>query len=428
MNTNKKHNIVILNHHAGSLSVGSGGRHYEIGDFLSGSGDNVTVITSSYSNGQKRYYYNEKVVEEKIKSNFRFIWLKTRPAYKNNVTRFLNYINYMVRATRVDNFREKPNVIIASSVHPLAWVAGYELSKRYNAKFIVEVRDLWPLSMYEDIDGFSRKVVFSLFEFLERKYYKLADSIITTAPYAYEYIEEKYGISREEVFYIPHGIDIGKFDRNINQSDELLDNELRNVLNNYFCITYTGALSKSEGLETLVKSAKYLEDFKDIRVVIVGSGVDREKLIRIINKEKLTNVVMFERIDRDLVPLVLKKSKILFCGLMERKVFKYGISKNKFYDYMASEKPVIFASGVRGSLIDKANAGLTIKPNDPLKLSESILYLYNNISTEGKKYGENGRKYVEEYHTVQKIANDFMDVIERDNHAIDSANEAVLHA
>lgn len=78
---------------------------------------------------------------------------------------------------------------------------------------------------------------------------------------------------------------------------------------------------------------------------------------------------------------------------------------------MASQKPIIFASSVRGSLIDKANAGITIEPNDPRKLSKTILHLYENNDSVGKEYAKNGRKYVEENHTVEKIAEKFLDVI-----------------
>ncbi|HLR36293.1 MAG TPA: glycosyltransferase family 4 protein [Tissierellales bacterium] len=411
MNSNKKYNIMILNHHASSPDVGGGGRHYEIGKLLSENGHKVTIIASSYAQGKKVYRFPQEIVMKKLNDDFSFVWLKTKPAYKNTFTRFINYIDYMRKASKFHTFEEPPNVIIASSVHPLAWVAGYELSQKYNAKFIVEVRDLWPLSMYEDFDGFIRDVVFKFFERLEEKYYNLASSIITTAPFAYEYMEEMYGIDKEKVVHIPHGIDIDKFDENIQQSDDILDQELNNVLNNYFCITYTGSLSKSEGLDTFVKAARYLKEYEDIRIVIVGNGKEKENLIEIINKESLTNVIMFDRIERDSVPLVLKKSDILLCGLMERKAFDYGISKNKFYDYMAAEKPIIFASNVRGSLIDEAKAGITIRPNDPRKLSESILYLYNNMGTLGKEYGENGRKYVEKYHTTEKVAQDFMKVI-----------------
>lgn len=414
MNNKEKYNIVILNHHASTPDVGGGGRHYELAKQLSEMGHKVTVIASSHAHGKKEYYYTEKMAIKKYSDSFKYVYLKTKPAYKNIITRFLNYVDYMLKAGKVDIFGEKPNVILASSVHPLAWVAGYKLSKKYGAKLIVEVRDLWPLSMYEDLNGIVKKIVFSFFESLEKKYYTLADSIITTAPYAYEYIEDKYGIGKGKVVYIPHGIDIDKFDKNINQNDEMLSTDLRTVLNNYFCVTYTGALSKSEGLETLVESAKYLKSYENIRIIIVGSGQEKSKLKDIINEEKLSNVIMFDTINMDLVPLVLNKSDILFCGLLEREAFKYGISKNKFYDYMAAKKPIIFASNVRGSLINKAGAGLTIKPDDPIKLSESILYIYDNISTEGKQYAENGRKFVEKYHTTQKIANDFMKVIEAD--------------
>ena len=96
---------------------------------------------------------------------------------------------------------------------------------------------------------------------------------------------------------------------------------------------------------------------------------------------------------------------------MDRKAFEYGISKNKFYDYMAAEKPIVFASNVRGSLITKAKAGITIEPHKPKKLAETIRNLYQNIDTDGRQYAENGRKYVEKYHTTEKIAADFLEAI-----------------
>lgn len=412
INIKNEYNIIILNHHANAPDTGGGGRHYELGKKLSEIGNKVSVITSSYNNGKKEYDVEENLKVTKFNNNFNFIRLKTKPAYKNTLTRFINYYDYMLKASRLYDFGYTPDVIIASSVHPLAWISGYKLAKRYNARFIVEVRDLWPLSMYEDLSGVVRKIVFAYFESLERKYYDLADGIITTAPFAYEYMEEKYGTNPEKVFHIPHGLDIDEFDKNSQLNDEILDKELNNILNNKFCITYTGALSKSEGLPTFVESAKYLKDIEKIKLVIVGSGSEKQKLENIIKEENLNNVIMIDRQPRDTMALTLKKSDILFCGLMEREAFKYGISKNKFYDYMAAEKPIIFASSVRGSLIDKANAGVTIKPGDPENLANNMRKIYENIDTIGKEYGKNGREYVEENHTNKRIGEQFLNVIE----------------
>lgn len=412
MKNSCKYNITILNHHANAPDAGGGGRHYELAKYLSEQGYYAMVLASSYDNGKKTYRCAEGIKETNFNPNFKFVRFKTKPAYKNTAGRFLNYIDYKNKASRYDNFSEKPDVIVASSVHPLAWVAGYKLSRKYNAKFIVEVRDLWPLTMYEDFSGVVRKMVFNYFESLEQKYYNLADAIITTAPFAYEYMEKKYDIDKNKVFYIPHGLDIEEFDKNSSLGDEILDDELKKVLDNNFCITYTGSLSKSEGLSAFVQSAKYLGEISDIRLVIVGSGSEKESLGNIIMRENLGNVVMIDRQPKNTMALTLKKSKILFCGLMDRKAFKYGISKNKFYDYMASERPIIFASNVRGSLIDKAKAGITIKSHESENLANTIKYIYENIDTIGEKFGKNGRKFVEKYHTNKKIAEQFMDAIE----------------
>jgi len=411
---NKKHNIIILNHHATAPDTGGGGRHYEIAKFFSSIGHDVTVLASSYDNGKKVYKVDEELSEKNFNENFLFVRFKTKPAYKNTIGRFLNYIDYKNKVENYTNFKGRPDVIIASSVHPLAWVAGYKLSKKYNAKFIVEVRDLWPLSMYEDFSGITKKIVFSYFESLEKKYYSLADAIITTAPFAYEYMNEKYGIDKSKVHYIPHGIDIDSYDEQSNYNDSVLPPNLNEALDNKFCITYTGALSKSEGLPTLIESAKYLERHSDIQLVIVGSGSEKEVLDNIIKKYQLNNVLMIDKQPREYIPLILKKSKLLFCGLMEREAFKYGISKNKFYDYMASGKPVIFASNVRGSLISKANAGYTIEPNNPEKLYETIMHIYNN-ETLSREFGENGRNYVINNHTLEIISNSFLRVMSKSN-------------
>lgn len=405
-------NIVILNHHANAPDMDGGGRHYEIAKYLSENGNHVYILASSYDNRKKGYRCPEETKETNFSKNFKFIRFRTKPAYTNIVGRFLNYIDYKNKAGNYANFAKKPNVIIASSVHPLTWVAGYKLSRKYNAKFIVEVRDLWPLSMYEDFSGIIRKIVFTYFEFLERKYYNLADAIITTAPYAHEYMEERYGIDKNKVFHIPHGLDIDEFDKNANLDDYILDEKLKNVLDNNFCVTYTGSLSKSEGLPTFVEAAKYLNHIDKLKLVIVGSGNEKAKLENIIRDENLDNVVMIDRQPKNTIALTLKKSDVLFCGLMERKAFKYGISKNKFYDYMASGKPIIFASNVRGSLIDKAKAGITIKPHEPENLAKTIGYIYDNIGTLGKQYGKNGRAYVEKHHANEKIAKQFLNIIE----------------
>ncbi len=49
----------------------------------------------------------------------------------------------------------KPDVIFASSVHPLTLVAGIQLAKQFGVKCVCEVRDLWP--EHQKFDRFTKK-------------------------------------------------------------------------------------------------------------------------------------------------------------------------------------------------------------------------------------------------------------------------------
>lgn len=406
----RKYNIVILNHHAGSPDVGHGGRHFDIGKSLSERGHRVAVLASTYNNRKDEYYSEEEIMRHKFNEDFEFIRFRTSPPYKGNVSRLKNYSDYMKKASSFDDFGFKPDIVIASSVHPLAWSAGYDISRRHGARFIVEVRDLWPLSMYEDLSGLVRKGVFTFFEAFEKKYYGLADAIITTAPFAYRYMEEKYKTDKKKVFYIPHGIDIEEFDKNKAKDLNILEDKLANMLKENKSITYAGSFSKSEGLPNFVEAAKYLRDL-DLKFVIVGSGPEEEPMKEIIKREGLENVHLFGRQKREDVPLILENSSILFCGLKEREAFKYGISKNKFYDYMAAKKPIIFASSVPGSLIEESKSGKTIDPGDPLELANTIREIYDDLDNLTREYGKNGRDFVEKHHTNDRITERFLEVI-----------------
>lgn len=403
----KMKNIVIINHHATIPKYGGGGRHHQFSIELSKRDFNVTLIGSSYLHGTKEYLHDAAIMNDSVNENYEFNMIRTVPAYKSDMKKRL--LNYMDFKNKVGNYdlTVKPDVIIASSVHPFAWIAGYKLAKKYGAKFVVEVRDLWPLSLYEDLDKRVRPVVFSYFNRLEKKYYNLASSIIVTAPNADKYMNKKYNIDKNKVHFIPHSINIGEFD---SFAERTISKPIKQLLDKYFCITYTGSLSKSEGLENFIYIAEKFKTNEHLKFIIVGSGTEKPRLDRLVDEFKLNNVHMFERLPREDIPSILCKSSVLFAGLMERKAFKYGISKNKFYDYMAAKKPVIFMSNVEDSAIENANCGFVIKKHSINEAADKLSKLYKNKELYDT-LSENGRKYVENNHTIEVITDQLIKAI-----------------
>ena len=169
-----------------------------------------------------------------------FVWLKTIPYYGNNWRRLLNVISYGVRAVSICRGIEKPDVIIGSSVHPFAVLAAWWLARRNKAKFIFEVRDLWPQTAVEmgviKNTGIRAKILYAWEKFM----YKKAEKIIVLLPYAEEYIKNK-GINHKKVIWIPNGVDLERFD-----NPEPLDSSLkifRSIMKykDKFKVIYTGA-------------------------------------------------------------------------------------------------------------------------------------------------------------------------------------------
>lgn len=55
---------------------------------------------------------------------------------------------------------------------------------------------------------------------------------------------------------------------------------------------------------------------------------------------KLDNVLFLDSILKKMVPAFLNKMDVLYIGLQNQKLFKFGISPNKLMDYMMASKPI----------------------------------------------------------------------------------------
>src|SRR5262249_18632502 len=141
-----------LNHYA-ETAEGQATRSYDLGRELVKRGHEITIFASSFS-----YYrhcelklppHGEWHKFETI-DGVRFVWLRTFPYHVNDWRRVLNMVTYAFNAWRAGRVsRDKPDVIIGVSVHPLAALMAYLLSRRKKARFLFEVTDLWPLTLIE---------------------------------------------------------------------------------------------------------------------------------------------------------------------------------------------------------------------------------------------------------------------------------------
>lgn len=389
-------NIWIFNHYAITPNLPGGTRHYDFGRELVKRGYNVTIFASSFHYSllkeTKKYNYQNYIIEDH--DGIKFVWIKTFPYHRNDWRRVINMLSYSIRAYKVAQKIdiEKPDIIIGSSVHLFAVFIAYLLSKKYKTPFIMEVRDLWPQTLIDM--GVSKWHPFViLLGLLERFLYKRADKIIVLLPKANEYVE-KLGISSEKIVWIPNGVNLERFDK-----DMICNNQEK--AKSDFIVTYTGAIGKANNLDVILETAKILkENYPEIKFLLVGNGTEKERLIQIAQENNLKNIEFKESVPKKEIAKIINKSDVLILLVRDSPLYKYGISFNKLFDYLASGKPIIFSSNAVNNPVKEANAGVTVPPDNPYILADAIIRLYKMSPEKRRKMGMNGRKYVEKYHSI----------------------------
>jgi len=389
-------NIWFFNHYALTPDLPGGTRHFDFGKELVKRGYKVTIFASSFHYSllkeTKNYNSQNYIIEDY--DGVRFIWIKTFPYTRNDWRRVINMLSYSIKAYKVAQKLdiEKPDIIVGSSVHLFAVFTAYLLSKKYKTPFIMEVRDLWPQTLIDmGVPKWHPFVI--LLGILEKFLYKKADKIIVLLPKANEYIEN-LGIPSEKIVWIPNGVDLERFNFDIDNNDLRRDKK-------GFIITYTGAIGKINNLDILLEAAEILkEGYSEIKFLLVGDGPEKERLVMIIGEKNLNNIEFNKAVPKREMAKIIYKSDALILLLRDSSLYRYGISLNKLFDYLASGKPIIFSSNSINNPVEEARAGITVPPDNPQALAEAIIELYKMSPEERKAIGLNGKKYVEKYHSI----------------------------
>src|SRR5690625_565323 len=173
-------NIWIINQYA---KPGSG-RHYNFGKELVKRGYFVKIVCASTSLSDLSNYSPIKTVENRIFDKVKFSVIKAKDYFGNGKARLVNILQYSFRAYKLlrKEKKQKPDIIYASSVHPLNWLIGFFLAKKFKSKLVIETRDLWPETLVRMGRIKENSVIARLLYTLEKFIYKKADHLIFTMP------------------------------------------------------------------------------------------------------------------------------------------------------------------------------------------------------------------------------------------------------
>jgi len=389
--------VWILNHYAQDISSAAGlTRHFSLGRRLAQHGWTVTILAASveHNTGRQRLDPGEITRLETI-DGVRFLWLRTNPHLANGAHRLRNMLAYTRLALRRATTRQlaAPTVVIGSSVHPFAaWAAG-RLARRYAAKFIFEIRDLWPETLI-DMGRLSRHHPAAvLMRRIESTLCETADFILTPLPNISEYLIPK-GVAPAKIVWIPNGVDFDVF-----PPPPPLEPH------HPFTFMYFGAHGSANGLGRLLEAMRILNarSASPLRLRLVGSGPAKAELMARASKLGLANVAFEDAVPKSGIAELGATADAFVFNLATVGVFRYGISSNKLFDYMACGRPIVFCAAAHNDPVSEAGAGVSAAP-DAVSLADAMLTVSRTPREDLLRMGAAARCYVATHHDMDELA------------------------
>jgi len=402
-------NIILINHYAGSPEMGMEYRPYYLAQQWVNGGHDVTIIAGTESHIRKKNPVVRYDFEEEMIDGIRYVWVRTPKYEGNGKKRAWSMIRFTMKlwfnALKISQIYN-PDVVIASSTYTIDNYAALKIARISNAQYYYEVHDLWPLSPME-LGGMSASHPFiRLMQAGEDYAYKYCDKVISMLPHTQEHMKE-HGLALTKWFYVPNGICLNEWD-NSKAIPEAIDSEIKALKNQgKRFIAYAGTLGLANALDTLIQAAKLVEN-KDAFFMIFGIGPEEEHLKELIEKEALQNIKLMGSVPKTSIPALLSEMDILYIGLQRQSLFRFGISPNKLIDYMMSSKPIIQSIDAGNDMVSEANCGISVEPENPQLVADAVDKLLQKNNAELQKMGENGRQFVMQHHTYQKLAEQFL--------------------
>ncbi len=401
-------NILLINHYAGSPELGMEFRPYYMAKEWVKAGHRVLIVGGSFSHLRK---VQPKGMESFV-DGVQYRWVKVN-AYKGNglgrIRSMFSFVGklYWNYKKYVKDF--KPDVVIASSTYPLDIYPARRIAKHYGAKLVYEVHDLWPLSPME-IGGYSKWHPFIMvMQKAENDCYKYVDAVVSMLPLAEEHMRS-HGLGSGKFYYVPNGIVLAdwKNPTGLPEKHSILLTELRKK--GKFIVGFAGTHGIANSLYAVIDAVALVEK-EDVVLVLVGSGQEKNNLIKYAQNKKIDNVYFLPPVNKLAIPNLLKEMDVLYIGLQKHSLFRFGISPNKMFDYMMAAKPVIQAIEAGNNLVREADCGIDVEPDNITEISKAVLRLKSMSPENRMAMGENGRRFVLSHHTYQVLGKQFLDIM-----------------
>jgi len=385
-------NILLIHQAFAALDEAGGTRHHELARFLVQKGHSVTVIASpvSYLTGSSSHKQKEVIDGVTILRAYTYNAL-----HKSFVHRVFSFFSFMFSSFFVGLGVKNVDVVWGTSPPIFQGVTAWLLARLKGARFLFEVRDLWP-DFAIAVGVLKNSTLINMSLWLEKFLYQHADHMMVNSP---GYVEHVRSRGAKSVDLVPNGADPGMF----HPQDEGKNFREAHQLKDHFVVLYAGAHGMSNDLQVVLECARLLGSNQDIYFVFLGDGKEKAALQAQAAELQLSNVLFLPSVPKNEMADALAASQACIAILKPLDEYKTTYP-NKVFDYMAAGRPVVLAiEGVIRDVVEEADCGVFPRPGDAQDMANAIQFLESDRK-HAAILGRNGRRFLEEHFSRESMA------------------------
>ena len=363
---------------------------HALGRDLTALGHRVRVVTGFPNYPQGRIYpgWRQALWKRTTLDGLEVIRVPLYPDHSRSaVKRSLNYLSFAASASVLGPFLSGPADAMWVYCAPLtAGIPAWWTGRWRGAPFVFNIHDMWPETVAATDIMRNARVVRWL-EGLARFIYRSAAAITVVSP-GYRRLLVAKGVPEEKVHFIPNWADEEIY-RPIPRDEELA---ARHGLTGRFNVVYGGNLGAAQALDTLLEAAGLLRGLPDVQFVLIGAGVEEQRLRGRAAAMGGGNVRFIGWQPEPLMPSFFALADVVVMHLRRDPLFEITVP-GKAYAYLACGRPILCAvAGDTADIVRDAGAGLTCPPEDPAALAAAVRELRAMPEAARRAMGESGHR------------------------------------
>lgn len=302
---------------------------------------------------------------------------------------------------------EKPDIILAASPPPSVGAIAWLLSRVHRVPYVYNVKERYP-KLGEQLGMFGSPALIRVLSALETFVYRRAGAVVSVTQRMADDISG-LGLTTTTVCTIADSTEMpgpvtGEKAKGFADSCGLKDK---------FIVSYAGNFGLAQDLMTVVEAARLLQNRPDIAFLLVGGGVQSDRLKDYCRAHSLHNVTFLPYMPSDRMPELYAASKLSIATIVT------GVNgtafPSKIYRIMGNGCAILGcadADSEVAQLIDDADAGWVVEPGHARDLADTIAYTYDHPE-ELRRRATNGPAYVRPRFARNVIALQYHDLLSR---------------